>query len=232
MTKTLDLAWQNQEKIPTLITGRDAKKMYDALPEQARVGLKYDKESQTIIGSTPFATAVLDVVAQEYGARTPNLKDLSRPEVMRIAKGSHYIDSRNLVVRSHTDSYWPQNNSLLKQIYELAEEKEGSVRDGFMIENFTFVPDESDAAGYGLKIVPFDDFRVVQDERFDGTHNGKKFSEVDGKSIPIFYANGNRTWFARKEGLSRLCLDRDLNLYSGNNDLADSYGNGRVVLLK
>lgn len=231
MVKTLDLAWQTQGKTPTLITGKDAEKMYDALQEFTRVGLRYDEKSQSVIGSTPIASACLDVVAQEYGARTPNLRDLSSPEVMNIAEGKHYIDSRNLVVRSHTDSYFSKNNPLLGQIYALAEEKEGSVRDGFMVENFTFVPDESDKTGYGLKIVPLDDFKVTQDERLIG-HNGDSFSEVDDFGIPLFDRKGKRTWYAKKDGLSGLCLVGGLGLVSYNDNLAVSGDLGRVVFLK
>jgi len=197
MTKTLDLAWQTQGVTPTLLTGADAQKMYNALPEQARAGLRYDESSKSVVGSTPFASAILDVEAQKYGARTPNLRDLSRPEVMRIAKDKHYIDSRNLVVRSRSDSSWEKNNPLLTQIYELAEQKDGNVKDGFMIENYTFATDESDKTGYGLKVVAQSDFKVIQDERLLG-HNGESFSEVDELDLPIFNRKGSRTWYLRK----------------------------------
>src|SRR3989344_2795270 len=231
MTKTLDLAWQTQGITPTLLTGADAQKMYNALPEQARVGLRYDEKSMSVIGSTPFASAILDVEAQKYGARTPNLRDLSRPEVMRIAKDKHYIDSRNLVVRSRSDSSWEKNNPLLTQIYELAEQKEGSVKDGFMIENYTFAPDSDSNNKYGLKIVAQPDFKVTQDERLLG-HNGESFSEVDGSGLPIFKRSGNRTWYAKKDGLSGLYLYGGLALGSDYGALADSSDSGRVVFLK
>jgi hypothetical protein len=231
MAKTLDLTWQKQEFTPALLTGKDAKKLYDSLPKQVRVGLRYDKDSNTVLGSTPFAAAVLDVEAQKYGARTPNLRDLSRPEVMRIAEGKHYIDSRNLVARSTTDQYWPKNNPLLKQIYELAEEKEGRVKDGFMIEGYTFVLNPEDKNSFGLSIVARPDFKVFQDERFMG-HNGDNFSEVDELGIPLFDKKGSRAWYAKDNGLSRLCLDWDLDLDSGNDSLAGSGDDGRVVFLK
>jgi hypothetical protein len=230
--KTLNIAWQSQEIVPGLISGDDALMIYNSLSRQARVGLSYDQDSKTIFGSTPIAVANLDFFVQRYGARTPNLRDLSRPEVMRIAKGKHYIDSRNLVVRSPTDSNWSQNNSLLKTIYELAEQKEGSIRHPFMIEGFKFVPNSKDKNGYGLTLVAGSDFKVVQDERFYGKYNGESFSEVDEQGIPNFDKNGKRTWWAKDNGLSGLCILRDLDLYSLNGDLASSNGSGRVVLLK
>jgi hypothetical protein len=228
----LNIAWQSQEKVPGLISGEDALMIYNSLPEQARVGLRYDESSKTIIGSTPFAVANLDAFAQEYGARTPNLRDLSRPEIMRIARGKHYIDSRNLVVRSREDPNWFKNNSLLKTIYELAEQKEGSIKHPFMIEGFNFVPNPEDKNGYGLALVANSDFKVIQDERFDGKYSGKSFSEVDELGIPKFDKNGSRTWYAKDKGLSGCYLDGGSGLVSDGSVLADSGGDGRVVFLK
>ena len=232
MTKNLNLNWQTQGVTPTLISGADALKIYNSLPEQARVGLRYDEASKTMMGSTPIAVANLDAFAQKYGARTPNLRDLSRPEIMRIAKGKHYIDSRNLVVRSIEDPSWSQNNSLLRTIYELAEQKEGSITHPFMIEGFYFVPNSKDKNGYGLTLVADSDFKVVQDERFDGKHNGENFSEVDELGIPNFDKKGSRRWYAKNKGLSRLYLNRDLYLGSYDYDLTNSSDDGRVVFLK
>ena len=230
MEKKLDLAWETQELTPALLMGKDAKRLYDALPIQARVGLRYDEGSQSVIGSTSIASVVLDVEAQKYGARTPNLRDLSRPEIMRNAKDRFYIDSRNLVARSRTDPNYERNNPLLKQIYELSEERLGSIKEGFMIEGFTFVPDETDKTGYGLKIVPLDDFRVIQDDRLIG-HNRDTFSEVDDLGLPLFDGEGSRGWYARDGGLSGLFLYKCLDLSSNYGNLTYSDDGGRVVLL-
>jgi hypothetical protein len=232
MTKNLNLNWQTREVTPTLIEGDDALKVYNSLTKQARVGLRYDEASKTMMGSTPIAVVNLDAFAQKYGARTSNLRDLSRPEVMRIAKGKHYIDSRNLVVRSIEDPNWSQNNSLLRTIYELAEQKEGSIRHPFMIEGFYFVPNSKDKNGYGLTLVAGSYFKVVQNERFDGKYNGERFSEVDELGIPNFDKNGSRTWYAKNKGLSGLYLSGDLDLDSYVGNLSNSDDDGRVVFLK
>jgi hypothetical protein len=229
---TLNISWQSQEKVPGLISGDDALMIYNSLPEQTRAGLRYDESSKTVIGSTPFAVANLDIFAQKYNSRTPNLRDLSRPEIMRIAQGKHYIDSRNLVVRSREDPNWSKNNSLLKTIYELAEQKEGSIKHPFMIEGFNFVSNSEDKNGYGLNLVANSDFKVIQDERFDGKYNGKSFSEFDELGIPKFDKNGSRTWYAKDKGLSRLFLYGFLDLGSYDDILTDSGDVGRVVFLK
>jgi hypothetical protein len=232
MTNTLDLNWQTQGVTPTLIQGADAQRLYNLLPEKARNGMRYDENSKLLMGSNSFSAAILDTEAQKYNARTPNLRDLSRPEVMRIAQDKHYIDARNLVVRSQTDPNYSRNDALLKTIYGLAEEKLGKIDGSFMIEGYNFVPNPEDKTGYGLSIVARPDFKVIQDERFDGKYDEKSFSEVDEQGIPNFDKKGNRTWYAKGKGLSRLYLYGNLNLDSFINYLADSDDNGRVVFLK
>ena len=146
---------------------------------------------------------------------------------MEFARGKHFVDSITLVARSLSDSYKP-NNALLKRIHDLAEDEVGSVKFPFMIEGFKYVPDGSQ--GYGVTIVPKSDFRVIQDERLDGRFSGRKFNDTDELGLPKFDRNGTRTWYARNSGLSRLFLNRHLSLDSYNDYLADSDGNGRVVL--
>jgi len=226
----LNLNWQTQEITPTLVSGEDALRLYNLIPEKARVGLRYDESTQTIIGSTPFAVAVLDVEAQKYGARSPNLRDLSRSEIMKIAQGKHYIDSKVLVARSQNDTNWPKNNSLLKTIYELAEEKLGRIEKPFMIEGFTFEENPQDVNGYGLNLVANQDFKVTQDERLNGEYNRMSFSEVDELGLPKF-GDGKRTWYAKNNGLSGLFLDAYLYLNSYDDDLFMSNDKGRVVVV-
>ena len=226
MTERPDLSYRIPKVVIAPLEGNDAKAIYDKVPEALRVGTRYDEKTKTVIGSTNLLAVGVDDVVQSLGLRTLNLADLSLPEVMEFARGNHYIDARTLVARSLSDSYKP-NNALLKRIHDLAEDKVGSVKFPFMIEGFSYVPDGSQ--GYGVTIVPKSDFRVIQDERLQG-RNGQKFSEVDETGIPKFDRNGNRTWYAKSEGLSRLYLVRYLSLDSDDDDLAGSVDNGRVVL--
>ena len=60
-----------------------------------------------------------------------------------------------------------------------------------------------------------------------------KFSSEDinkVKGLPKSLTGGNRIFYTRQDGLSRLYLGRYLNLDSDSDDLAYSYGDGRVVL--
>jgi hypothetical protein len=54
------------------------------------------------------------------------------------------------------------------------------------------------------------------------------------ESYPVVYFTKNRSKLNIKDGwsLSRLCLSRSLNLYSDNDNLADSNDDGRCVIVK
>jgi len=231
MTERPDLNYRVPKVVITALEGNDAKAIYERVPEALRVGTRYDEETEAVVGSTNLlAVGVDQVVNSLYGGtwRTLNLADLSLPEVMEFARGKHYIDSRSLVARSLRDSF-EKNNALLRRVYELAEEKEGSIKGPFMVEGFDYVSDGSKS--YGVALATFmPDFKVIQNERLDGINNGKKFNEVDELGLPLFTKDGTRTWYARNEGLSRLFLDRGLGLDSGSGNLANSNDNGRVVL--
>lgn len=228
----LNIAWKLPREDIGLIIWEDALMVYNSLPEQARFGLKYDENAKAMLGSTPIAVANLDAFAQKYNSRTPNLRDLSRPEIMIMLQRTHYINARNLIVRSREDPNWFQNNSLLVKIYELAEQKEGSINYPFMIEGYSFVPNLENKRGYGLNIVANSDFKVFQDERFEGKYHLKMFSEVDELGIPKFDKNGSRRWYAQNQGLAGLRLGSQFNLSSDEGDLMRSNDNGRVIFLK
>ena len=100
-----------------------------------------------------------------------------------------------------------------------------------MVSRFDVQPVENDEKGYGIMIALRDDFSVVSDERLNGKYNKKTFSDIDELGLPKFDRNGNRTWYARNEGLSRLCLNRNLDLFSGGVNLAYSDEYGQVVVV-
>ncbi|MBS3084779.1 hypothetical protein J4411_02600, partial [Candidatus Pacearchaeota archaeon] len=85
--------------------------------------------------------------------------------------------------------------------------------------------------GYEVKIVPASNFEVIVDDRLSGKYNEWNFDEVDERGLPINLDKykGNRIFYTRNDGLSGVCLSRLLNLGAGNDDLADSLDDGRVV---
>ena len=85
--------------------------------------------------------------------------------------------------------------------------------------------------GYKLVFELGKNTEVIEDERLDGKYNGKRFSKVDRIGLPLFDENGERTWYARNNGLSRLYLGKSGSLNSDSEYLANSVVAGRVVLV-
>ena len=228
MAITTKFNWQRQEVIPSFIEGEDAKAIYD-LTEGIRTGhMQYDPNTKLISGSTPFLAARVDTLVRPLGLRVANLRDLSRPEVMKLIQDKYYTDAPALVVRSETDPNYPKNNRLIRRILDQASRF--NPKFPFMVTGFDAVPLES-GEGYGIDVVARDDFQVTEDERLLGKYDLSKFSDVDEQGFPLFDRKGSRTWYARDKGLSGLCLYGVLVAGSGGGDLAYSNGGGRVVLI-
>jgi hypothetical protein len=220
--------WNKPEVYTSFVQGADALEIYNSLKENMANGISYDKQTQTLIGSNVFAAAKIDSKLRPLGIRVANLRDLGRPEVMAMVKDKYYTDTPTLVLRSTTDSY-EKNLPIIKQLVQATEEVNGQLQLPIMVTGFDVKIKQDN--GYGITIVPREDFKAVSDSRLKGEHNGKRFSEVDELGLPKFDSNGSRTWYARSNGLSRLYLSRSLNLYSGNVSLADSFDGGRVVVV-
>lgn len=214
--------WQPASIVPAFVQGEDAKDIYDSIKDLNLGWCDYDPKTKTLRGDNPFIEARIDSLVRPLGLRVANLGDLGRPEIMRIVKGKYYSGTPALVLRSMKDSN-TINLPLVKRVAELAEEKAGKLKFPFMVKGFD--------SPESYSVVPRDDFTVIYDERLDGKYDGKKFSDVDELGLPVFDKGGNRTWYARGEGLSGVYLDSDLGLYSRNDYLAYSDDYGRVVLV-
>lgn len=219
--------------VPSFVQGEDAKALYDKVRETIKSGVWYDENSKTMRGSSTFLAARVDNIVRNLGngIRVASLADLSRPEIMEMVRGRHYSDAPAVVLRSIRDSYEP-NNALIRSLVSKIEQRMGRLELPVLVTGFDVVP--SDEKGYGLKLFPREDFAVLHDERLSEKYNGHKFSIVDENGLPIFDKKGNRTWYARDSGISRLYLDGGLSLGSGYVDynLANSDEDGRVVLVR
>ena len=224
--------WNTPQIQTTFPQGEDAQELYQQLGGYiTRLGdIQYNPETKTIIGSTPFLSARIDTLVRPLGLRTTNLRDLSRPEVMQMIKDNHYADAPILVLRTTKDSY-ERNQSLINQLTQQIEEANGKLELPVMISGFDVQPSETPQQGYGIEIVPRADFQAISDERLAHKNNGKRFTNVDELGLPIFDKNGTRTFYTRNQGLSRLYLDGDLDLGSGDENLSYSNSNGRVVVV-
>lgn len=225
---TRDFSWNKPEVYTSFVQGADALAIYHALKGSMANGISYDKATQTLIGSNVFAVARIDSILRSLGMRIANPRDLSRPEVMAMVKDRHYADAPALVLRSEDDSY-KANFPIIRQLVKAVEKANGRLQLPVMITGFDVKTKRDN--GYGIAIVPRDDFSAVSDERLRGEHNEKRFTDVDELGLPKFVLNGKRIWYARNQGLSRLYLYGDLSAYSSDGGLAGSCGNGRVVVV-
>ena len=220
--------WNKPEVYTSFVQGDDAQEIYNSLEGSMKEGISYDSETKTLTGSNVFAAARIDSILKPLGIRVANLKDLSRTEVMEMIRDKHYTDTPALILRSVEDDY-QKNLPIIKQLTQIVEEKNKRLQLPVMITGFDVKVSEKE--GYGIVIVPRDDFNAISDNRLSGNYNGIKFSEVDELGLPKFDSNGSRYWYAKSNGLSRLYLNWSLGIYSGDGDLAYSDGDGRVVLV-
>lgn len=221
--------WRSPQVIPAFVEGSDAENIYKALEGLTSGTMGYNEKTQTFYGSTPFVAARIDTLVRPLGIRVATLRDLSRPEVMEMVKGQFYSDTPALVARSAEDSY-SRNQAILNKLVEEVEKREGKVQFPFMVTGFNAVKNPDDN-GYGVAIVPREDFAILHDERLESKYHGKSFSNADDQGLPNFDKKGNRTWYARDKGLSRLSLNGNLDLDSNYENLSDSVDYGRVVLV-
>jgi len=221
--------WNRPEVYTSFVQGNEAEAVYNLLKGSMANGMSYDAQTQTLIGSNVFAAARIESELRPFGIRVDNLRDLSRPEVMNMVKGRYYTGAPALILRSMDDSY-ERNLPIIKQLAEAVEKVNGIIQLPVLVSGFD-VKEIEDKDGYGIAIVPRDDFRALHDIRLHGESNGKRFTEVDELGLPKFDRNGQRTWYAKQNGVSGLCLDRDLNAYSDSGNLAYSNDFGRVVLV-
>ena len=225
---TCNFNWQSQEVIPFFLEGESAQELYSQT-EGIRTGhMQYDPNTKLVSGSTLFLAARVDTLVRPLGLRVVNLRDLSRPEVMKLIQDKYYTDAPALVVRSETDPKNQKNNYLIRRILDQASRF--NPRFPFLVTGFDAVQLE-DKEGYGIDVVARDDFQVTEDERLLGKYSFNRFAAVDEQGFPLFDKNGTRTWYARDKGLSGLCLYGGLDVNSYGDGLAGSDGCGRVVLI-
>jgi len=219
--------WDSLQIVPAFAEGEDAKALYEEVAKTLKGNFGYDESAKTMWGSSLPLAARVDTIVRPLGIRVATLSDLSRAEVTSKAKDRFYSDAPAIVMRSTQDSYGP-NMELMPGLASHIEQTQGALRLPVLVTGFDIVSADNQ---YGWDVAPRDDFTVTEDDRLDGKHNGKKFSEVDEDGLPKFDKKGNRVWYARCMGLSRLYLSRSLYLDSDYEYLANSYEYGRVVLV-
>jgi len=193
--------------------------------EEAVKGFNSEKARKTLSvpsnGSNLFKVLLLN----KLGIRTATMQELEmivdqNPGMLR----GHYEDSPSVALFSSNTSY-DSNKPLAKSLSKLVGKHEYPV----IMDGLELVEDPSTA--YGLSLKPGNKFQFAKAPELAYANNGRKFSRLDERAMPIFDDKGTRTLYTRQDGFSRVCLGGSLSLGLGDEDLAGSGENGRVVVV-
>jgi len=92
------------------------------------------------------------------------------------------------------------------------------------------------ASPHGLSFNVREDAEIIHAPILDAETGKFSSGDVDNKTgLPMKLGDGDRTFYTRQNGLSRLDLGWYLDLgsvWGGGDDLSDSYGDGRVVVVR
>ena len=189
---------------------------------------QYDAAEKVIQGSNPFGCVELAS------------KDLALPSELEHAvrlspaafKGI-YVDLA-LLLRAAGDSYSP-NDYLAKHLAEQIKHRTGKVPTPELPARISLkglTLEEDNTSHYGLVFKLGEQTETLLVPEYSHENNGKRFSKTNERGVPIFNDGGNRYFWTRQGGLSRLCLGRGSSLYSNDDYLAGSDAVGRVPVVK
>lgn len=183
--------------------------------------LKYS--NGVVKGSNPFAVVLMNQVVRPLGLRTASPADLERALEAGVDLRGTYEDSA-LVLRSKSNPNAYLAGNLMEQVKARGEVNSAVV---IPLYGLDLVKDQNSDYGFAFKLR--EDAEIIEAPILN--RNTGNFKEVDPKTgLPTKLGEGSRTSYTRKDGLSRVCLYRDLDLGSNNDVLADSGEGGRVIL--
>ena len=229
------------EVIPsaTFIQGDDAKAFLEEFNATAReqygeasgkvMILSYEPQSKTVRGSNPFAVAHADSLLKSQGVRVATMADLERVLTTNAFDLRGTYEDTALVLRNREEPNSYLANNLAEQL-ESRGTRVGKTLLTVQLRGLQLVKDAG--SDYGLAFQLTDESQVTEAPYLVEKNSGKQFSKLDENGVPIFADNGNRVLYTRKSGLSRLYLDGDLGVYSDYEDLAYSYEDCRVALVR
>ena len=141
----------------------------------------------------------------------------------------HYVNGREVILRSRGDSY-QRNNYLAETLADKLKLK--SFKHPYIIRGLGIKQSETPKVidCDGLEFLT-DDTEVKEAPDFNHENHGKKFRRINEDYSIEWDEKGSRTFYARKDGLSRLFLSWGLDLGSDNERLAGSGGYSRVVVI-
>jgi len=235
--KFTNFEWKVPSVIATLPEGKDAKKLYNAIKANeasfdgiSKLGF-LDYNLKQIRGSNSFRAGQMNKLLKNSGVRVAVPGDDFNGDIYNLIKDKYYTDFNAFAVHKEKPNY-EKNNGLWTRVSELIEEVNGSVPAHSMIQGFYALPNKTEK-NYGIKIVSASNFELIEDDRLSERYNGWKFDKVDEKGLPLSLdkSKGNRTFYTRNDGLSRVFLNNNGDLNAWGDDLAGSNYSGRVVLV-
>jgi hypothetical protein len=187
--------------------------------------LKY--EGGVVTGSNPFAVVLANQILGQEGLRTANQADLEKALKVGALQLRGTYEDTGLVLRSEdgTNSYLAKD--IAKQMRARGQDVKFPVM--FNLTDLEVAVDQDSNYGLAFRLregaTPI--YAPVLNQ--PGNFNSEDIDEQTG--LPKQTGQGNRTLYTRNNGLSRLSLYRVLNLYSNNDNLANSNSVGRVAVV-
>ncbi|MBS3078879.1 hypothetical protein J4218_02045 [Candidatus Pacearchaeota archaeon] len=173
-------------------------------------------------GSNLFKVLFLN----QIGIKTASLGELESALENGLCLQGQYEDASAVVLRSAGDSY-SDNDYIARSLADsLGVQK---ITSPLVVIGLEIVAD--DKSKYGLNLKRTEKTQVVDAPSLGHENHQRKFLRINPDYSIDFNDNGNRTLWTRDNGISRLYLGRDLDLYSRYEYLADSNDVGRVVIV-
>lgn len=210
----------------------------------ARVGADYNDNANLKVlsardglvrGSNSFANALVNDVMLQQGVQLATQADLERAMAVGAMNFRGTYEDTGLVLRTAGDSHAP-NDYLAKNLAEqirARDAKMGKLNKPVVINlrDVTLVNDADSKYGLAFKLregaMPYEAPVLKREGRFETADiNAKTGLPKETRS------SGSRTLWTRDNGLSRLYLVNVLDVYSNDENLAFSNGDGRVVLVR
>ena len=253
MTQTVEQSklgrWKHLIEIPEVIPSAsfiegdgaiDFVKEYTALVDNDYKGNEYLKvysvENDLVLGSNPFAVVLTQRMFRPQGIRVATQADLELAVKTGALNLQGTYEDSALVLRSAGDRDWADNHYVANNLAEQVKARNaqlGKLRVPVVISLNSLDVTNDASSNYGLAFTLREHAELIEAPILK---EGGKFStrDIDTQTgLPRqLNKEGNRTLYARANGLSGLCLDWDLDLNSSDRSLADSLSDGRVVLVR
>lgn len=189
----------------------------------------FSKGGGELRGSNSFAPILLRTILPA-DSRLATMADIGLALENGLDLRGHYEDV-GVVLRSGNDSY--QNNDFLARDLSKQLQAKGISLDTPKVLYFDALDLRRDGNSfYGLAFSLRDDVELIYApilNKGDGNFSSADVNEKTG--LPDKLSGGDRCLFTRKGGLSRLNLSGNLDLNSDWDNLLNSNGNGRVVVV-